>query len=197
MEAAGSPAASVLRVLETVPEQATLLVTTADHPLLNVDMVNAFFAGLEAEPAEAFGALTDVKAIRALYPEMRRTALRFRDEACAGCNLFAFRRTAAPLVRFFQQLEDHRKQPFRLARHLGYGTLLRYLMGRLTLDDAVSQLERKTGVRCRSSDWMIPTPALTWTALTICKRCAPLLVRPDCSSPRLPPRRRRPHNGGA
>jgi hypothetical protein len=78
---------------------------------------------------------------------MRRTALRFKDEACAGCNLFAFRRAAAPVVRFFQRLEDHRKQPFRLARHLGCGTLLRYLMGRLTLDDAVSQLERKTGVR--------------------------------------------------
>ncbi len=147
VDAAGSPAASVLRVLETVPDQATLLVTTADHPLLDVAMVNAFFAGMEAGQADAFGALTDVKAIRARYPKMRRTALVFKNEACAGCNLFAFKRTGVPVVRFFQQLEDHRKQPFRLASHLGYGTLLRYLTGRLTLDDALKQLGRKTGVR--------------------------------------------------
>lgn len=85
--------------------------------------------------------------IRTRYPGMRRTALSFKDEACAGCNLFAFKRAAVPLVRFFQQLQDHRKQPFRSARHLGYVTLLRYLMGRLTLEDALRQVRRKTGVR--------------------------------------------------
>jgi molybdopterin-guanine dinucleotide biosynthesis protein A len=147
VDAAESPAASVLRVMETMPDRATLLVTTADHPLLSVDMVNAFFAGMEAEPADAFGALTDVNAIRALYPGMRRTALKFNGGACAGCNLFAFKRSGAPVVRFFQQIESQRKHPFRLARHLGYGTLLRYLAGRLTLDDALKQLGRKTGVR--------------------------------------------------
>jgi molybdopterin-guanine dinucleotide biosynthesis protein A len=147
VDAAESPAGSVLRVLETVPDQATLLVATADHPLLDVEMVNAFFAGMEAGQGDAFGALTDVKAIRALYPKMRRTALEFKDGACAGCNLFAFKRTGIPVVRFFQQLENHRKQPLRLARHLGFGTLLRYLTGRLTLDDALKQLGRKTGAR--------------------------------------------------
>jgi molybdopterin-guanine dinucleotide biosynthesis protein A len=147
VDAAESPVASVLRILETLPEEATLLVTTGDHPLLDAAMVNAFFAGMEAGQADAFGALADVNAIQALYPGMRRTALKFKDESRAGCNLFVFKRAGAPVVRFFCEVEAHRKEPFRLARHLGHGTLLRYLAGQLTLDDALKQLERKTGVR--------------------------------------------------
>lgn len=148
---AGSPSASVLQVLEKIPAGSSLVVTTGDHPLLTAEMLESFLRDFKTSGAEAAAALTSADAIRARYPETRRTALRFRDGNFTGCNLFAFAGSAGlPVVRFWRQLEQHRKKPLKVARFLGIATLLRYRFGLLTLDGALAQLGRKTGVKLQA-----------------------------------------------
>ena len=148
---AASPSASVLQVLEKIPAGCTLVVTTGDHPLLTPKMLGAFLRDFNASGAGAAAALTSADAIRARYPETRRTALRFRDGDFTGCNLFAFAGTAGmPVVRFWKQLEQHRKKPLKVARFLGVATLLRYRFRLLTLDDALARLGQKTGVKLQA-----------------------------------------------
>lgn len=150
-EPAGSPAASVLRALEKTTTGGALVVTTGDHPLLTAEMLESFLRGFNAAGADAAAALTSADAIRALYPDARRTALRFRDGKFTGCNLFAFAgNSGMPVVRFWKQLEQHRKKPLRVARFLGIATLLRYRFGLLTLDDAIARLGGKTGVKLQA-----------------------------------------------
>lgn len=143
--AASGPSASVESALAA--ESVPLLVTTADHALLRPEWVRSF---LDATPADADATVAFARRrnIIAAAPGTRRTYLRFADDEYSGCNLFLLLRPAASgAVRFWRQLETERKRPLRLMLRLGVRFALRYLLGRLRLDDALARLKSLTGAR--------------------------------------------------
>lgn len=142
-----TPSASVARVLER--EGTPLLVTTADSALLAPEWVQSFLAACPDE-ADAAVALARKETVQRVAAATQRTYLRFADGDYCGCNLFCFRHPeAARAVRFWRQLEAHRKSPLRMMRRLGVGTALRYRLGSLRLHDAIARLEALCGARIR------------------------------------------------
>ncbi len=141
---AEGPSGSVATAFELLG--APLLVTTADHALLESAWVEAF---LDDTPLDADAAvlLARRELVEAAVPGTRRTWLKFADGAWSGCNLFhlATPRAAAAL-ELWQTVERERKRPWRLAARLGFGTLASYLVGRLTLAEAVARLGRRVGI---------------------------------------------------
>ena len=92
---------------------------------------------------------------------MPRTALRFRNGAFCGCNLFAFLTPEGKRVaEFWSRAEGTRKSPLGLARLLGPGTVLRYLAGRLTLAEAVNRLGNRTGTALATVELSDPEAAM-------------------------------------
>ena len=146
VEAAASPSLSVLRVLDCLPAPFPLLITTADHPLLTPAMVRHF---LEHQPAgcAASIALARAETIRAAYPDTRRTYLRFRNGWFSGCNLFLLKdESAKTAVTFWRTIEAERKRPWRMVRQLGIASLIGFLLGRLTLERALTSLGARVGL---------------------------------------------------
>ena len=72
-----------------------MLVTTADHALLDPAMLDHFLAAADGAAADIAVGLASAAAISAAYPETRRTYLRFRDDGYSGANLFLLRTPAA------------------------------------------------------------------------------------------------------
>jgi GTP:adenosylcobinamide-phosphate guanylyltransferase len=143
-----TPSTSVLQALDEVSDPLPLLITTADHPLLSAAMVDGFCAEAWADGADLVAGLTDARVIRAAYPEARRTYLRFADAAYSGANLFALLTPESRrAVAFWRRVEQERKRPWRLVRAFGLGPLLAYLLGRLTLDDAMGRASTLIGAR--------------------------------------------------
>lgn len=143
--AAEGPSASVASMLQR--EGTPLLVTTADHALLQPEWLRSF---LDACPPniDVAVALARREAVLAAAPATQRTFLHFTDGAYSGCNLFLLRQPAAAgVVDLWQRLEGERKQPLRMLRKLGIRFALRYRFGRLGLDDALARLERLSGAR--------------------------------------------------
>ncbi len=136
-----SPSRSVLESLELAGlEQGPVLVTTADHALLDDAMLDAFLTRAAASSADLQLALVARSTIEQRFPEARRTYLRFRDEAYSGANLFLFRTPAARRAAlFWQRVEHERKRPWRLARAFGVANLLRFLTRRLDLAQAMQR----------------------------------------------------------
>ncbi len=128
-----------------------LLVTTADHPLLTAAMIEVFLDLAAQQPADLVAALVAEDTIRTVLPATRRTFLRFRDGAFSGANLFllAAPGTAAVLA-FWRRVERERKRPWRIARALGPGLLLAYLLRRLTLERAMERASDRIGGRARA-----------------------------------------------
>lgn len=141
-----SPSLSAAAALEHLPPDRPVLLTTADHALLQAGWVDAFCARAIASGKDVVVGLARHSAVQAAFPESRRTALRFRDDAYCGCNLFAF---LGPVGRrapaFWWRIEQQRKKPYRLAAALGVGTLAAYLCGRLTLAAALERLSDRVG----------------------------------------------------
>ncbi len=140
-----SPARSVEAALAESGDRP-LLVTTADHPLLDHAILETFLQAAYASPAAVVVGLAPEAAVRAAVPETRRTWWRFRDGRWSGANLFWLRGAAAgPAVRFWRRVEAERKRPWRIVRLFGLGNLLLYATGRLDLAAAMHRASRILG----------------------------------------------------
>jgi len=143
-----SPCRTVRTAFAARDPDRPLLVATGDHPMLRAEMVTAFCAGSRVSACDVTAGVTPVAVVDRAFPGVRRTALRFRDGGYSGCNLFALMGPRAKdVLMLWQTLEHDRKRPWRMARHLGYGTLARYLAGQLALDDAVNRLAGQVDAR--------------------------------------------------
>jgi hypothetical protein len=144
-----SPSLSALESLDRAGlDDGPVLVTTADHALLDDAMLNAFFAASATTDADLSFALVPRATIQARFPEARRTYLSFRDEAYSGANLFLFRTPAArKAALFWRRVESQRKRPWRIARAFGITNLILFLSRRLDLESALERASRVIGAK--------------------------------------------------
>ena len=143
-----TPSSSAYQVLQTLPKSIPVLLTTADHAMLTPRMVDYFCSEARATECDVVVGVARHENVMKAYPETRRTATRLQDGAYCGCNLFAFLTPGARLAAdFWRQVESERKKPWRMIRKLGWVTALRYLMGRLSLDDAIAIVSQRLGFK--------------------------------------------------
>jgi GTP:adenosylcobinamide-phosphate guanylyltransferase len=145
IDAAGSPSLSVRQGAERLG--TPLLITTVDHALLEPVWVTDFLAACPTD-ADIAVLLAPEAVVRAAAPTTKRTYLSFRDGRYSGCNLFYLRtERGLAMVDLWRRVETYRKQPWRIAALLGPVMLIRYLLGLMTLDEAVGRLGRLAGAR--------------------------------------------------
>lgn len=142
-----SPVASAMAALATIEESRPVLITTADHALLSQSMLAAM---CRIPPALDLGVgMIERRRVHDAFPDSRRTAIRLGGDGYCGCNLFAlYQPPARRLVERWRRVENERKHPARVvAGMLGWGALVRYALGRLTLAGAFARLSARHGVR--------------------------------------------------
>lgn len=148
IEAQDSPSRSVLFAADRLGRPCPLLITTSDHALLTAEMVDYFCTRSTRSNADVCAGLTSSAVILARYPESVRTYLKFRDGLYSGSNLFALMTPdgiRGPEI--WRRVEQHRKQPWKIAREFGLGLLIAYLLRRLTLESACARIGAKLGIR--------------------------------------------------
>ena len=128
---------------------APLVITTADHALLRPEWVRDLVD--RTPPDTDLGvALARQEDIEAAMPGSKRTYLRFADGAWSGCNLFYLRTPQAEAaLATWRSVEADRKRPWRIAAKLGFGTLLAFAWGKLTLAEGIARLGRRIGIEAR------------------------------------------------
>ena len=150
-----TPSRSVVDVLEGPARGEPVLVATADHVLLRSEMIDHFAEASASESADALVGLVAETVVRSRFPDATRTFLRLRGGGYKGANLFAFRTPEARrAAAFWVRAERFRKQPWRLARAIGLGALLRFALRRLDLDAAFVHLSHAAG--CRIAPLRLP-----------------------------------------
>ena len=120
IEPESSPSTSAYRALARVDSTRPTLITTADHPLLTAEIVDRFCAESSARDADVTVGMCRYDVIKAGFPGIRKTILRFSDGDWCGCNLFAFLTPGSRrLADEWRKVECQRKNPLRLIRLLG------------------------------------------------------------------------------
>ena len=146
-----SPSRSAYDVLSKLPLDEQVLLTTADHPLLTSEIVNEFCAASSKSGADLTVGLAPYALVREEFPAMKKTVLRFRDGEFCGCNLFSFLTPEGrEAANYWREVEAQRKSPLRVIRALGWFSVAKYLLGKLTLDDALNSLSRNLGLQVRA-----------------------------------------------
>jgi GTP:adenosylcobinamide-phosphate guanylyltransferase len=143
-----SPSKSVEAALESIGDQAPVLITTADHAFLENHIVADFGRLARESDYDAVVALVSFEQFKNAYPDLNKTVLKFSDGAYCGCNLFAFLTAQGRYAAtFWQQVEKQRKKPVRVISVIGWLAVIRYLLGRLSLTDALRVLSERMGIR--------------------------------------------------
>lgn len=125
---------------------APLLVTTADHALLDPKWVRQL---VEETPRDSDLSLMLARRdkVEAALPGSKRTWLRFADGDWSGCNLFLLATpNARKALELWAGIEADRKRPWRLVARLGLGAILGYALGRMSLAGGLAQLGRRHGM---------------------------------------------------
>ncbi|MGE0858243.1 MAG: NTP transferase domain-containing protein [Gammaproteobacteria bacterium] len=139
------PSASALRASAALHHYPVLL-TAADHALLDAGIIDRFVAAALASRADFVVGLVPWATVRARFPTTRRTLLRFADGAWCGANLFLLHTHAGrAALEFWRGLEADRKRPWRMASRIGFSFLARYLARSMRLTAALAHLSARAG----------------------------------------------------
>jgi len=152
-----TPSTSAYQVLQSLPEQTPVLLTTADHAMLSARIVDYFCTNARGTGCDVVAGVARHEAVTKAYPRTQRTATRLQDGSYCGCNLFAFLTPCARRAAdFWRQVETQRKKPLRVIRVLGVTAVLRYLLGQLSLTEALERVSRRLGFKAGAV--IIPFP---------------------------------------
>ena len=155
----GTIAATLDSILSDPATGFPLLVTTADHALLDPAMI-ADFCRLAAGADVAIG-LVERRPLMERLPRTQRTWLRFRGGAYSGANLFAFGSAkAARAVAQWRVVEQDRKKGWRMIAALGPAALLGAVLRLRTLDETLASVGRRLGLVIRKVELANPLAAV-------------------------------------
>jgi HAD superfamily phosphoserine phosphatase-like hydrolase len=144
-ESIGGISQSIAHVVGKARADWPVLVTTADHPLLSVEMVSAFVDG--AGQCDLAVAAVERRTVLQRYPKSKRTWLKFRGGAYSGANLFALRSPATlKALELWAQAEHDRKKAFKLFWHFGPLLALRAVTRTISFPSALHRAGQKLGL---------------------------------------------------
>lgn len=128
--------------------QWPLLVTTADHALLDAATVDEFCRSPEADLAVG---VVERALLMGRFPDSRRTWLKFRGGAYTGANLFALRSPkVAAAIELWRSVEQDRKKGWRIVSLLGPVALLGTALRLLSIDQLLARLGQKIGLSVKA-----------------------------------------------
>lgn len=142
-------ASTIAELIASRAAQFPVLVTTADHALLDTQMIAEFTS--KAAGADLALAVVEQKPLLARLPRTRRTWLKFRGGAYTGANMFAFGSAKAlPAIERWRSVEQDRKKGWRVLAAVGPALLLGAVLRVRTLDQSVTSVGRKLGMTIRA-----------------------------------------------
>ena len=152
-------AATLERILNDPSTRYPLLVTTADHALLDPAMVADFCTN--ARDSDVALGVVERRPLLQRLPSTKRTWLKFRGGAYSGANLFAFGSAkAGKAVSLWRSVEQDRKKGWRVIGALGPLDLIGALLRVRTLDQTLAAMGRRLGIEVRKVEMENPLAAV-------------------------------------
>ena len=160
IEPSGATIAATLEAILSDPAtRYPLLVTTADHALLDPGMIDDFCA--KAAGADVALGLVERRPLMARLPATQRTWIKFRGGAYSGANLFAFGSAkATTAVALWRSVEQDRKKGWRMVAALGPAVLLGAVLRFRTLDQVLASVGERLGMSIRKVELDNPLAAV-------------------------------------
>lgn len=157
VEGGVDPLSSLQRGLSSLPSPSPmLLIATGDLPLITPKVVENFLCSCAGQSGDVYYPIVRREDNEKKYPGVRRTYVHLREGEFTGGNLFLVNsRIVVPAIERARDFVRLRKDPIALSRLLGWRFAIRFLLRRLSLEEAqrrVSDILGICGVGIISSD---------------------------------------------
>lgn len=143
--------AGVQKLREANPGVQQVLAVSSDIPALRGEMVDWLARSVVETDDQLYYCVVTRQVMEARFPGSNRSYTRLKDlEACGGdANAFHTSLIDGDLS-IWMELANTRKNVFRQAALIGFGTLFLLLLRRLTVQDAIRRVTHRLGVRGRA-----------------------------------------------
>lgn len=133
--------------MDVLGHEEKVLVVTADIPLLTPVAINDFLNQCAEVEVDLYYPIVSKETNNRHYPGNKRTYVRFKDGTYTGGNIFLVNPVIVPqCLQVAKELIDNRKNPFKLCCLLGWGFVLSFLMGTLSLSKVKERVAELLGV---------------------------------------------------
>jgi GTP:adenosylcobinamide-phosphate guanylyltransferase len=152
-------ASTIAELIHAGTARFPVLVTTADHALLDRQMIDEFTD--HSAGADLAIGVVERGALMTRFPQSKRTWLHFRGGSYSGANLFAFGSPRVlPAVNKWRSVEQDRKKGWRVLAAIGPALLIGAGLRLRTLDQSVAAVGRKLGLTIRAVQMSNPAAAI-------------------------------------
>jgi molybdopterin-guanine dinucleotide biosynthesis protein A len=143
--------AGLHHVTETDPEAELALVVSADIPAITAEMVDWTVKTAQESDHDLYYNLIERDVMEHRYPQSNRSFVHMKDAVVCGGDMNVIRCDAAVgNDEFWERAIAARKNVFKQAALIGYGTLFLMLIRQLSIEAAVQRGFKKLGFRCRT-----------------------------------------------
>ena len=154
---------TIAATLEALADDPTLawplLVTTADHALLDTGMIADLCR--HSARADIVIGVVEQRALMKRLPQTKRTWIKLKGGAYTGANLFLLRAPKImPAISLWREVEQDRKKGWRLLSILGPKLFIGALFRLVTLKEALSRAGRKLNIVIRAVKMADPLAAV-------------------------------------
>jgi GTP:adenosylcobinamide-phosphate guanylyltransferase len=134
--------------MKALGHEQKVLVVTADIPLLTPAAIADFLHQCTQMEADLYYPIVSKEINNKYYPGNKRTYVRFKDGTYTGGNIFLVNPAIVPqCLVVAEKLIDNRKNPFKLCCLLGWGFILQFLLGTLSLTKVKERVAALLGIK--------------------------------------------------
>ena len=146
--------AGIQKALELNSKTEYALIVSSDIPALSGEMVDWLVAEIERTPADIYYGVIPRAVMEKRFPDSRRTWTHLKDMDVCGADINASHvRMATEHLDTWEELIGKRKSPLKQAATIGLSTLLLMVLRQLTLNDLVSRVSERIGIRGYAVVW--------------------------------------------
>ncbi len=140
---------TLVHLIATDEVRFPVLVTTADHALLSVEMISQFCD--QAAGADVAIGVVEERVMVERFPQSKRTWVGFKGGRYSGANLFAFGSVKAlGAVDRWRSVEQDRKKGWKVLAALGPALLMGAVLKLRTLAQSLDSVAAKLGMTIRA-----------------------------------------------
>ncbi|HOJ10869.1 MAG TPA: nucleotidyltransferase family protein [Clostridiales bacterium] len=147
----GSVMENVMAGISYLGDDNYILICTCDIPLITVEAVNDFITKAKVLGADLCYPIVEKELNDKKYSGMERTYVKIKEGQFTGGNIFYVNpKTVKENYSFAEKLIVYRKKPIKMARLLSFNFMIKFLMGKVTIDMVEKKFSEITGISGRA-----------------------------------------------
>ncbi|HEX9839290.1 MAG TPA: nucleotidyltransferase family protein [Anaerolineales bacterium] len=153
--------AGVNKAIELNKKNKYVLVVSSDIPAIKPEMVDWLIETCMETKDDLYYGVCPKDVMESRFPGSKRTFTHLKDMDVCGADMnITHVRMATEHLDMWEQLIGTRKSPLRSASIIGFGTLFKLATRQLTLDEAVSRVSQRIGIKGRAIVWPYAEPCM-------------------------------------